>query len=184
MPDAGQTSVNKLFDYIFYRTYVFYLNRHDNTPVTYGSIVVSLVQTFCIIDTAIVIQWFVPFETPSKIYWGILMVLALVYNWFKYERNPYLDEMKARWDNEPEKERSEHGTLLVIALVSLVLFPIIMGVLRHNLGYLKEPQSHLQSVRFGKPFGTAVQQTGVTNAAIRGGNGVVKLVTAFPTKLK
>jgi hypothetical protein len=128
--------MNKLFDYIFYRTYVFYLNRHDNTPVTYGSIVVSLFQTLGIVDIAIVIQLFVPFETPSKIYWGILMVLALVYNWFKYERNPNLDEMKARWGNEPEKEKSEHGTLLVIALVFLMLLPIIMGVLRHNLGYL------------------------------------------------
>lgn len=122
-----------LFDYVFYRTYVFYLNRKDNTPITYGSIVVSLIQTFCIIDSAIVAQLFFPFEMPTKVNWGILMVLALAFNWYRYERNPNIDIMKAKWGNEHEDEKVKRGILIVIWLATLLLLPILIGIWRHNL---------------------------------------------------
>jgi hypothetical protein len=117
--------------------YVFYLNRKANTPITIGSSIVSLILFFCIVDVAFIVQLFVHFEMPSKLYAGLLCLSLMGVNWYRYERNPNVDIMKAKWGNESDEVKSVRGTLIVIGLVGMVLFPILIGVLRHNLGYLK-----------------------------------------------
>lgn len=122
--------MNDVFDYVFYRTFVFYSNRKSNAPQAVGSAIISLIQFFCIVDILFVFQLFLHFEMPSKIYAGILCIFLIGVNWYKYERNPIVDALKAKWGDENDEQKSTKGTLIIVALVILISFPIIIGILK------------------------------------------------------
>lgn len=127
----------EFFDYIFYRVFVFYSNRHSNVPQAAASAIVSLIQFFCIVDVAFIVQLFVHFEMPSKFYAGLLCLFLIGLNWHRYERDSNVDAMYAKWGNESYEVKSARGTILVIGLLVMISVPILIGVLKHNLGYLK-----------------------------------------------
>lgn len=118
----------KFLDYVFYRTYRFYLKRHDNTPILYGSLVVSLIEFFVIIDILFIVRRFIDFEMPSSVYAAILFILIMGLNWFKYERNPDIEGMSAKWGGESDGDKSTGGTIIVIVIVVVISLPIIVGL--------------------------------------------------------
>lgn len=122
-----------LFDNIFYIVYRFYQKR-DGTPAIYASGVLTLMQFLALIDLMFLSQLFYKFEVPSKFVFIPVLILLIAMNWFKYERNYDLKNLEARWEKLEAGKRKERGWLLVVSLVSLVLLPIILGVLEHNLG--------------------------------------------------
>jgi hypothetical protein len=121
-----------LFDYIFYRVYKFYQKR-DSTPAIYASAVLSLMQFFSLLSILAIVRLFYDFPIPQK-YFIIPIILILIgINWFRYERDFDFKKLEGRWREENCRQRRQKGWLIVVSLITIVLFPILIGVLKHNL---------------------------------------------------
>ena len=110
--------------------------KRDGTPEIYAAGVLTLMQFLALIDTMFVVQLFYNFSIPSKFVFIPLLILLIGINWFKYERNFDFKKLEAKWAEENSSQRKQRGWLIVVSLISLILFPILIGVLKHNLGVI------------------------------------------------
>lgn len=127
--------MTSLFDYIFYRVYKFYQKR-DGTPAIYASGVLSVMQFFLLLSTLAIVRLLVDFPIPQKYFIIPIILLLIGINWFRYEQNFDFKKLDSRWGEENGNQRKRRGWLLVVSLISLILFPILIGVLKHNLGII------------------------------------------------
>jgi len=124
-----------LFDYIFYRVYKFYQKR-DGTPAIYASAVLSAMQFFLLLSTLALIRLFIDFPIPQKYFVIPIILLIIGINWFRYERDFDFKKLEVKWGEENSSQRKQRGWLIVVSLISLILFPIMIGVLKHNLNLI------------------------------------------------
>ncbi|UII31968.1 hypothetical protein LVD17_27145 [Fulvivirga ulvae] len=125
----------KIFDYIFYRVYNFYA-RKDKNPDTYASGIVSVVQFFTLLSLLAAIRLVHEFPIPGK-YIVILVILVLmVVNWFRYEKSENYKQFSERWEGKERAKRRKRGWFIILYLIGVILFPIGIGILKHNLGVL------------------------------------------------
>jgi hypothetical protein len=124
-----------IFDYIFYRVFKFYQKR-DGTPQIYASGVLSVIQFFVLLSALAAIRLFINFPIPQK-YFVIPVIFVLIgVNWMRYERNLDFKKFEERWGNEEIERKKTRGWLIVISLILSISFPILIGVLKHNIGIL------------------------------------------------
>ena len=121
-----------LFDYIFYRVYKAYQKR-DGTPAIYASAVLSVMQFFSLLSMLAIIRLFIDFPIPQKYFILPIILLLIGINWFRYERDFDFKKLEAKWGEENSSQRKQRGWLLVVSLITLILFPILIGVLKRNL---------------------------------------------------
>ena len=121
-----------LFDYIFYRVYKAYQKR-DGTPAIYASGVLSVMQFFSLLSMLAIIRLFIDFPIPQKFFILPIILLLIGINWFRYERDFDFKKLEAKWGEENSSQRKQRGWLLVVSLITLILFPILIGVLKRNL---------------------------------------------------
>jgi len=124
-----------LFDYIFYRVYKAYQKR-DGTPAIYASGVLSVMQFFSLLSMLAIIRLFIDFPIPHKFFILPIILLLIGINWFRYERDFDFKKLEVKWGEENSSQRKGRGWLIVVSLISLILFPILIGVLKHNLGVI------------------------------------------------
>jgi hypothetical protein len=110
--------------------------KRDGTPEIYAAGVLSLMQFLTLVDLMFLVRLFYNFAIPSKYFFIPLLVLIIGINWFKYERGFDVKNLEAKWGEENSSQRKRRGWLLVVSLISLILFPILIGVLKHNLGVI------------------------------------------------
>lgn len=122
-----------LSDYIFYRVYKAYQKR-DNAPAIYASGVLSVMQFFSLLSILAIIRLFVDFPIPQKYFIIPIILLLIGMNWFRYERDFDFKNLEAKWGEENSSQRKQRGWVIVGSLIFLILFPILIGVLKHNLG--------------------------------------------------
>ena len=122
----------RLFDYVFYRVYKFYQKR-DSTPQIYASGVLSVMQFFLLLCIVAIIRLFFDFPIPPKYYIIPISVLLIGINWYRYERDFDFKELETLWAAETDDQKRQRGWLLVVSLISFILFPILVGILKHNL---------------------------------------------------
>ncbi len=133
MEAVGRVAMMNLFDYIFYRVYKFYQKR-DGTPAIYASGVLTLMQFFLLLSILAAIRLIIDFPIPQKYFNIPIIILLLGINWYRYEREFDIRKLESKWGKEDSTIRKRRGLLLVVSLISLILFPILIGVLKHNLG--------------------------------------------------
>lgn len=124
--------MKELFDYVFYRVYRAYKKR-DSNPEIYAANTLSLMQFLVLIDLMFLLQLFFHFDVPSKFLFIPLLLVIIGINWYVYEHNVDLKKFEAKWGGEEINQRKRNGWLILISLILLVLFPILIGVLKHNL---------------------------------------------------
>jgi len=124
-----------IFDYIFYRVFKFYQNR-DGTPQIYASGVVSVIQFFALLSGLAVVRLFVDFPIPTKYFVIPIIVGLIAINWIRYERKTNFDAFDERWGNEDINKGKIKGRLIVILIILVISFPILIGILKHNLGII------------------------------------------------
>ena len=123
------------FDYIFYRVFKFYQKR-DGTPAIYASGVVSVVQFFMLLSGLAGIRLFIDFPIPQKYFVIPIIVILIASNWIKYERNLDIGMFETKWGTEDLNKRKRNGWIIVLLIVFSIMFPILIGVLKHNLGII------------------------------------------------
>ncbi|MBL7876255.1 MAG: hypothetical protein JNL53_11365 [Cyclobacteriaceae bacterium] len=124
-----------LFDYIFYRVYKAYKKR-DDTPAIYASAVLSVMQFFSLLSILAIIRLLIDFPIPQKYFILPIILILIGINWFRYERGFDVKKLEEKWCEEDSSQRKLRGWLLVVSLIFLILFPILIGVLKHNLGVI------------------------------------------------
>lgn len=126
----------KLFDYIYYRVYVFFLVKRDNVPETKGTVVLSILQFFTLLSLVVVIRFFWEFPLPHKFYIIPLALLIGAWNWYRYERNFEIKSLEEQWKDERPSDKRRKGYLIAAYTAFVVLFPMVIGYLKHNLGLI------------------------------------------------
>src|SRR5690349_3756822 len=124
--------MKELFDYVFYRVYSAYKKR-DSNPEIYAANTLSLMQFLVLIDLMFLLELFFHFDVPSKFLFIPLLLVIIGINWYMYEQKVDLKKFEAKWSGEEINRRKRNGWLILISVILLVLFPIVIGVLRHNL---------------------------------------------------
>lgn len=124
--------MTELFDYVFYRVYTAY-KRRDSNPEIYAANTLSLMQFLVVIDLMFIFQLVLKFDVPSKFFFIPLLLVIIGINWYVYEHKVDVKKFEAQWKEEDINKRKCRGWLIVASLILLVLFPILVGVLKHNL---------------------------------------------------
>ena len=127
--------MKNLFDYIFYRAHKVYKKKGSN-PEIYASGLLSLIQFFALIDFYFILQMVIGFSNLSKYYFIPILLIIIVVNWYQYELKIDRRRFEDRWGNENPAKRKQRGWLIVVSIVSLILFPILTGILKHNRGVI------------------------------------------------
>lgn len=117
----------KVFDYIFFRTYNFYLNRGSDIPIDRGIQLLSLIQGFIVLDLLMIIDFFLDIVNgrfANKYVLGLPVALSvLVINELRYKRMGRRNRFRPfyeRWDNENAVIKKRRGILIVILPVFLL----------------------------------------------------------------
>ena len=125
-----------VFDYIFYRTYMYYRHRRDSGAASAASSVVSLFQCFLIIDCFIIVRVFYEYPIPSTFnkFWALAFIIPIgIFNWKRYEKSLDRKHLRKQWNEEDKQRKMFYGRLIMTALVILLLIPVLYGVIRHNI---------------------------------------------------
>ena len=123
-----------LFDYVFFRIYQFWLDQKDVAPETKGFLILSLMQSFTILDLLGLIQQFTGYDKIiSKLTFVPVGIGIMIINYFRYEHNFDSSDWTDRWCNESRQARSRKGWLIALYLLLVLLFPAVYGFLKHNL---------------------------------------------------
>jgi len=56
-------------------------------------------------------------------------------SYFRYRRGKVIKQMLALWKTEEFIDKKRNGFLIIILFTITILFPIIIGILRHNYGF-------------------------------------------------
>lgn len=121
------------FDYIHYRIYKFSKERGDNAPETNGTLILSLMQCFTVLDIMVLVQIIHDYDFPNKFAFLPLLVVVGVFNWMRYERNFDAKNVEDRWKNETTRQQIKNGWLIGLYMLVTFLTPPVYGYLKVNL---------------------------------------------------
>lgn len=128
--------IKDFFDYIFYRVYKQYEKWKEGYPYPFAEGVVILIQWFIILN---ILDFFSLFSLiPKKIENGKILafttiVILILLNKYRYSKKYY--EIVKHFDKLPDPNRKRNGFLIIILIIFLILYPLVIGILRNNLGY-------------------------------------------------
>ena len=128
--------VVSFFDYTYFRIYKFFEGKGDNIPDTKGSMILSLIQFFILLDILVIVRIGLDFTPPEKVFILPVIVIIGLINWYKYEKGNVIDEFEAKWRNERKEQRINKGRLIVFIMIFSFLLPVIHGILEHNLKWI------------------------------------------------
>ncbi|MCD4747442.1 MAG: hypothetical protein K8R58_14190 [Bacteroidales bacterium] len=128
----------KLFNYIFYRVCDFYKKKKDSAAEQSGSLIVSLLQFFTLLDIFIIVRIFWEYPIPTYInenkYWVLPVgIILAVVNWYKYEKTKAFRKYRKVWKDEKLEIRRRKGKLIIVYIIASILIPVLYGLIRHNL---------------------------------------------------
>lgn len=125
-----------IFDYIVFRVYRFYHKKSGN-PIVYATGVLTLLQFFILLTFEAAISLIVNYTILSKEIIIPLIIGLIAFNWNRYERDFDFRKLEEKWVSEDLNKSYQRGWLIIVALVCFFLFPIVIGILRHNLGVIR-----------------------------------------------
>lgn len=125
----------KIFDYIYYRTYSWYIRHDDSIPHESSVIVVSLIQYLLILNLYLLISFVLPLIVLQNKWQGLILLIPIYFfNRFRYNKVITTTDLELQWKMEEITIKKKRGWLIVFTFFGLILFPVLWGILRHNLG--------------------------------------------------
>ena len=103
---------------------------------SYSSGLIALAQFMTIISLLFLLTLFIEFTIPSKWFFAPLLLILIVFNWYRYERNFNIDDFSARWKDEDSLAKKKNGWLIVAYFIIVIFIPVTIGILRNNLGVI------------------------------------------------
>ena len=128
------------FDYVFYRVTAFYKRRcSDSYSESAGAAIVAILQGFLVLDLVLIpIDGLKPGFFKSIPTWMLLIMFSclMVLSYYRYDRVATFSEHETKWRNEEPVRRRARGWLLVSVIIVLLMTPIVLGILKHNLHWI------------------------------------------------
>jgi hypothetical protein len=90
-------------------------------------------QCFAIVDLMVIVKLIHDYTFPNKFYFLIPGVIIGGINWNRYERGIDMNQLEAKWKDEPESRRVRNGWLIGLYLAVAFLIPMMYGYLHVNL---------------------------------------------------
>lgn len=125
---SGMKNVWSLFDYVFYRIYLFSKLKGDTAPEVNGYLLLSLIQFLTFLNLVIWLRLFYDIYIPSKIVFLSIMTFLAIANWYRYVRKLGIDILERRWEYEDSKLRSIKGWLISLYFVLIIVIPIAFNL--------------------------------------------------------
>lgn len=126
----------KLIDYLFYRIYNFYKRKRDSTPVLMGCLVlmVLMFSTLLTLSSIVEIVFRIP-ELKVEKYFIVIVLLALLYIIYRrFSKEQTIESLVSYYKDEELSKKRLRGWLFIIYLILVMLTPVSIGYMRHNLG--------------------------------------------------
>jgi hypothetical protein len=127
-----------LFEYLFYRVYHFYKDKNDSTPIFMGCLVLSLICCLTILSFIMLVSCFGnKWAIDGGVLKSIMLLLAvpLPFLWMiRYKNSELQLKIECQYQNESQNDKYRRGWFLSIYIIILLLIPISIGYMRHNLG--------------------------------------------------
>ena len=123
------------FDYMYYRIARWYEEKGDSIYQQTGILLLIVFQCFTIMSLGVIISFIVniSFNVEVKLIALFGLIVIAAFNFKRYTEK-YHVELKKKWDNTVVGNSTKKGWFIVYSLVGVVLFPIFIGILRHNFG--------------------------------------------------
>ena len=122
--------MQEFFDYIFYRIYTAAKSKGDTAAETNGTLLLSLLQFFTLLDLMVFLRLIFEFPLPPNGVFIAMLILIPIYNWFRYERTVNIQEFERKWDKENEKIKHRNRLLINIYMGSSFLIIFTYGLLK------------------------------------------------------
>jgi archaellum biogenesis protein FlaJ (TadC family) len=121
------------FDYIYYRVTKAYFRWDGENSIT-AAISISMIQSLLPLECLILVMYIISDRDPNKpLYpkafnyvWVAVMVALMIYN-FRKHNNKY-DSYKAKWKDEPRKQRVIKGFLVLFFMILPWAIGILEGI--------------------------------------------------------
>ena len=127
------------FDYLYYRTYKWYEPR-DAHPWIYGRSLTTLIQTVLVLDTFLLLREIFTIRPLSSLLLKAAILITFVFlfvvNHIRYSFTQNIEKLDDCFGKEGLEEKKKNGYLLVVSLLVLILIPVVIGILKHNLNII------------------------------------------------
>ena len=123
--------MTKWFDYSFYRFYDWYSKR-DPHPMLYAVGLTSVYQIFLFFATYIALDLIYAFNFEHLKFVALIPAGALlVFNSIRYRDRVRV--LRLKFHDEEKRLKRYKGILLITTLLLVLVIPILLGFLKHNL---------------------------------------------------
>lgn len=126
----------KLVDYFFYRIFSFYKKHPNELPKLRGMLITSLVVFLSILSAISLLSLSSLTDNITKIkpFLLVIMIMLFIPFYLRYRNNSKIEILTQKYKSEDLKKKHIRGWILCIYLFLVLLIPISIGFLRHNLG--------------------------------------------------
>lgn len=126
----------QIFDYLFYRIYSFYKSKRDSTPIWMATLVLSVMLCFTLLAIATLLSIVLSFQfnNNSKLLMAIPLISFPLIIWKKYSKFDIIQDLISHYKDEKLSRKRVRGWLFILYLILVMLIPISIGYMRHNLG--------------------------------------------------
>lgn len=125
----------KWFDYVYYRAYLWYKNKNEPHYHFAGIAIVAVLIVIFLISllTALTLFFFTmpKIEKWETAFFAFVILLLVRY---RYTKLVNFEDLHKEWEKESKKVKTKKGWLIIFVFVSSMMFTILIGYLRHNLG--------------------------------------------------
>lgn len=129
--------VNNFFDYIFYRVYSFFNKKRDDIADIKATNLVTILQSFILIDLFMIVRKLYPFEIPGEYFnkwiWSLPLALIIgILNHFRYRKKfkkTGYSTFEKKWSKEDKKTKLLKGWLIVFLIFFLIFGVIILIII-------------------------------------------------------
>lgn len=126
----------KLFEYIYYRIYALY-QKKDSNPEIYATNGIAVLQLSLLFSLYVLISLFIKLPNINNWLAVTLVVAVIALNWRKFGLHFDNRILEDRWSKESITKKKLRGWAILALIIISIFFPIVIGILRHNFGVLK-----------------------------------------------
>ena len=126
----------RFYNYAFYRVYQKYIQWSDDQAYTTALSYVSLLQFLLLLDIETLLSSvnILPRNVPNNRIFSLPVGLLIWYINNKRYASKHV-EIIQHYDSHPDPYRKRNGYLVLLVMIIEMLIPMVIGYMRHNLGY-------------------------------------------------
>ena len=121
----------RFFDYVFYRVYKGYAEFKETAPEGTAISVLSLLQFLNILTLYCLYELITHTHIDIHKYWAAALLLVLmVFNYFRYIRKDYFEVLKKKWINETQQQKVIAWIYIIISVIACLGLVIYLSEIR------------------------------------------------------